>query len=80
MNYFDSLSRKNFLFFSPYVEDAASASFNDLENQPDISPAAGNMGSPSKGFWNIIRFDLVIFVYANIQVNGVDFKDILFQV
>ena len=71
MNYLDTLPRRNFLFFfSPYVEDAASASFNDLENQPDISPAAGNMGSPSKGFWNIIRFDLVTFVYyANIQIN-----------
>lgn len=33
--------------YSPYVEDAASASFNDLENQPDISPAAGNTGLPS---------------------------------
>lgn len=33
--------------YSPYGEDAASASLNDLENQQDISPVAGNMGSPS---------------------------------
>lgn len=46
----DASQRKNSAskIYSPYVEDAASASFNDLENQPDISPAAGNMGSPSK--------------------------------
>ena len=43
------MAEKDILFFisSPYVEDAASASFNDLENQPDISPAAGNTGLPS---------------------------------
>ena len=45
------------LFSSPYGEDAASASLNDLENQQDISPVAGNMGSPSHGNKIVIRFD-----------------------
>ena len=57
MKYFDCKKISLLFFSSPYGEDAASASLNDLENQQDISPVAGNMGSPSHGYKIVIRFD-----------------------